>query len=85
MQRCPKCGYHERFDWSTVPMAISCCILYVTLNLTDGYVPRIYRIWVIVAGLFSFLLFIASALWKGYRDRMEDVKYSRSQELKKLN
>ncbi len=85
MHRCPKCGYRERFDWPAVLVGASCGILFVLLTLVEDYVPRIYRIWVIAIGLFAFLLFVAGTLWKGYRDRMEDVQYSRSQELQKLN
>ena len=85
MQRCPKCGYRERFDWPSMLWVLSCCILYLVVILTEGYVPRTDRIWVITIGFFGFLLYIAGVLWRAYRIRMENAEYSRSQELQKLN
>jgi len=85
MQRCPKCGYSERFDWPTALWGAGCSILYFLLMLVEDYVPRIYRIWVIAIGSFGFLLFIAGILWRAYRSRMENAQYLGSQELQKLN
>jgi hypothetical protein len=85
VHRCPKCGHRERFNWPAMLFSASSGILFVLLMLTEDYVPRSYRIWVIAIGLFGFLLSVAGTLWRGYRDRMEDVEYSRSQELQKLN
>ncbi len=85
MQRCPKCGYRGRFDWPTMLWAVSCGILYLTLLFTEVDVLRISRIWVVLIGGFGFLLFSAGTIWRMYRSRMEDVQYSRSQELQKLN
>jgi len=86
MQRCPKCGYRERFDWSLLLLAASCGVLYVALMLVQvDVVPRSYRIWVSVAGFFGFFMCIAGILGRAYRRRMEDLEYSRSHELAKLD
>jgi hypothetical protein len=85
MQRCPKCGYRQRLDWPSVLPGISFCILYVLLMLTEGYLPRVYRIWVDVICFLAFLLFLTGTWWRGYRARMEEIEHSRQRELQKLN
>ena len=85
MQRCPKCGYRERYDWPTVLWVVSWGIVGLALILSEGYLPRIYRIWVVTVWLVGVLLFSAGTLWKVYRNKMDDLQYSRSQELSKLN
>ena len=85
MQRCPKCGYVERFDWPTLLWGLSCGILYVLVMVVEDYAPRHVRIWVSAIGLFCFLMFIAGTLWREYRKRMDKLQYSRSKELSKLN
>jgi hypothetical protein len=85
MQRCPKCGYRDRFDWPAALWAISCGILYLTLLFTEVDVLKISRMWVFVIGFFGFLLFFAGTMWRAYRSRMEDAQYSRSQELQRLD
>jgi hypothetical protein len=50
MQRCPKCGYREKYDWPALLMVVGFALLYVVFILAEENVPRSYRL----AGTGSF-------------------------------
>ena len=78
MQRCPKCGYRERFDWPTVLWGVGFFVLYLALTFSQDYVPRRYRVWTILIGLFGFLLFNAGTIWRAKRLAHDQVEYLKS-------
>jgi hypothetical protein len=70
MQRCPKCGYKDGFNWPALLWMCSFMTLYV-LWMMGNYTPREYR-W---AGLAAFFVFNLGVVWMALRNARNYREY----------
>jgi hypothetical protein len=75
VQRCPKCGYREKYDWPAILSVIAFCVLYVGFGGMEEHVSRNNRL----VGLGAFLLFLAASAWGMLRNEKNRREYLKSQ------
>ena len=71
MQRCPKCGYREKYDWPAILWIVG--ILYLVFISTGA--PRGLRF----TGLVAFLLFLVASVWNMIRNERNRRDYLKSE------
>ena len=71
MQRCPKCGYRERYDWPAILSVIAFGVLYMVFTAVAPQVSRSYR----VSALVAFGLFLAANVWNMLRNEKNRREY----------
>jgi len=75
MQRCPKCGYRDRVDWSWILCSVAFVLLYFASIFGADRIPTSYRTMVFAARFAAFLLFMAGTVWKGLRNKRDRDEY----------
>ena len=78
MQRCPKCGYRERYDWPAILSVIAFGLLYMVFTAVAPQVSRGYRLLALVA----FVMFMAASAWNMLRNEKNRRKYLRVESVK---
>jgi len=71
MQRCPKCGYREKYDWPAILVQIAFALLYLAFFLAFDRAPRSYKL----VGLGAFLLFASANWWNAIRNERNRKDY----------
>ena len=71
MQRCPKCGYRERYDWPAMLSVVAFGLLYMVFTAVAPQVSRSYRLWALVC----FGLFLAANAWNMLRNEKNRREY----------
>jgi hypothetical protein len=71
MQRCPECGYRDKYDWPMVLWVIGFGLLWVVYIATERQMSHVYR-WV---GLAAFLIFVAGSWTYSRRQERNRKEY----------
>ena len=72
MQRCPKCGYREKYDWPAILTVMAFGLLYVAFVALHG--AKNYQL----LGLVAFLLFLGAGAWNMLRNEKNRREYLKS-------
>ena len=78
MQRCPKCGYRERYDWPAMLSVLAFALLYLVFVAAAPHVSRSYRLLALVA----FVMFMAASAWNMLRNERNRREYLRVEVMK---
>jgi hypothetical protein len=72
VQRCPNCGYRERYDWPAMLWVVAFGLLYFVFVAVAA---RNFRF----TGLVAFLLFLMASTWNMLRNERNRREYLKSQ------
>jgi hypothetical protein len=71
VQRCPNCGYREKYDWPAMLLVVAFGVLYIVFIASVELVPRSYRL----GSFAAFLLFLVANTWNGLRNNRNQREY----------
>ena len=75
MQRCPKCGFREKYDWPSTLWGLAFLIMYAVFFRTIP--PRDSGRLLVLAAFAALALFVVGVLWKGQRSKRNEMEYKR--------